>query len=36
MHLLNADGTLWAIWEAGKGNAFEPPRSAHVARLVRR
>jgi hypothetical protein len=36
MRLLNADGTLWAIWESGKGNVFEPPRSAHVARLVRR
>jgi hypothetical protein len=36
LRLLNADGTLWAIWESGKGDVFEPPRSAHVARLVRR
>ena len=36
LKLLNSNGTLWMIWESGHGRVFEPPRAAHVARLVRR
>jgi hypothetical protein len=36
LDMLNSNGTLWMIWESGHGKVFEPPRAAHVARLVRR